>query len=68
MAKQSRSNRKRRARKEQKKLRAAMRGEGHVSKSRNPMVLGMILHCKGGKFRDRKKEQDRRACRGRVDI
>ncbi len=68
MAKASRSNRRRKARKEQRKEKAAQRGEGEALKVRNQLVLGMILHCKGGRFRDRKKERDRRLCRDRIDI
>ena len=35
-------------------------------KSRNYEVLFAILHCKGGRHPDRKKEAGRKACRQKV--
>ena len=66
MAKTSRKNRVRNARRKARALNASMRGEGEAPKSRNQMVLGMILHCKGSRFTDRKKQASKKACRGKV--
>jgi hypothetical protein len=64
MAKTARKNRKRNARRKERALRATMRGDGEASRPRNEIVLGMILHCKGGRFQDRKKKANKKACRG----
>ena len=66
MAKAARKNRARNARRKARALRATMRGEGQAPKARNEMVLGMILHCKAGRFTDRKKQANKKACRGKV--
>ena len=66
MAKTSRKNRQRNARRKARSLKAVMRGEGAAPKVRNTMVLGMILHCKGGRFQDRKKAANKKACRGKA--
>ena len=66
MAKTARKNRARNARRKARALNASMRGEGEGPKVRNQMVLGMILHCKGGRFKDRKKAANKKACRGKV--
>jgi len=64
MAKTSVKNRRRNARRKQRELRAAMRGEGSAPKSRNQVVLGMILRGQGsGNHGDAKKEASKRACR-----
>ena len=66
MAKTSAKNRRRNARRKQRELRAAMRGEGTAPKARNQIVLGMILRgAKGGNHGDARKEAARKACRGK---
>ncbi len=65
MAKTAKKNRRRNARRAKRELNAALRGEGSAPKSRNQMVLGMLLHCKGGRMTDRKKQASKKACRGR---
>ncbi len=65
MAKVSRKNRRRNARRKEREVRAALRGEGTAPKARNQIVLGMILNCKGGRMSDRKKAASKTACRGR---
>ena len=71
MAKKNRSAKAaRKARKARAAEKAAMRGEGSLSRGRNMIVLGMILTRKGGVMRgesgDARKERSRRACRGKV--
>ena len=64
MAKTSAKNRRRNARRKQRELRAAMRGEGSAPKVRNQVVLGMILRGQGaGNHGDAKKEASKKACR-----
>tara|TARA_B100000427_G_scaffold56695_1_gene44256 strand:+ start:261 stop:476 length:216 start_codon:yes stop_codon:yes gene_type:complete len=66
MAKTSAKNRRRNARRKQRELRAAMRGEATPSKVRNQVVLGMILRGQGaGNHGDARKEASRKACRGK---
>lgn len=66
MAKTSAKNRRRNARRKQRELRAAMRGEATPSKVRNQVVLGMILRGQGsGNHGDARKEANRKACRGK---
>lgn len=66
MAKASRKNRKRNARRKNRELRAAMRGEGSRPKVRNQVVLGMILRGQGsGNHGDARKEASKKACRGK---
>lgn len=66
MAKTSRKNRKRNARRRNRELRAAMRGDGPPVKVRNQIVRHMIEACKGGLMKDLKKEANRSACRTKV--
>tara|TARA_B100000085_G_scaffold235037_1_gene223089 strand:- start:147 stop:356 length:210 start_codon:yes stop_codon:yes gene_type:complete len=64
MAKTSAKNRRRNARRKQRELRAAMRGEAAPPKVRNQVVLGMILRGQGsGNHGDAKKEASKKACR-----
>ncbi len=64
MAKTSAKNRRRNARRKNRELRAAMRGEGSAPKVRNQVVLGMILRGQGsGSHGDAKKEASKKACR-----
>jgi hypothetical protein len=63
MAKTARKNRKRNARRETRKLRATMRGEGQRPKARNFDVLGLILRNGSGSHGDARKEQNKKACR-----
>lgn len=68
MAKTSPKNRRRNARRKKREQRAAMRGEGSGIKTRNVVVLGMILRGQGsGSHGDAKKEANRKACRGKWD-
>ena len=68
MAKTSAKNRRRNARRKQRELRAAMRGEGSATKVRNQVVLGMILRGQSsGSHGDSKKAANKKACRGKVD-
>ena len=66
MAKTARKNRKRNAKRRARELKAAMRGEGPSPKVRNVVVQEMIANCRAATFKDRKKEQKRRACRTKV--
>jgi len=66
MAKTSRKNRKRNARRKNRELRAAMRGEGKALKTRNLDMLGLILRNGSGSHGDARKEQSKTACRGKV--
>tara|TARA_B100001027_G_scaffold216954_1_gene195404 strand:+ start:500 stop:709 length:210 start_codon:yes stop_codon:yes gene_type:complete len=64
MAKTSAKNRRRNARRKNRELRAAMRGEGSAPKTRNQVVLGMILRGQGsGNHGDARKEASKKACR-----
>lgn len=66
MAKTSAKNRRRNARRKNRELKAAMRGEAAAPKVRNQVVLGMILRGQSsGNHGDAKKEANRRACRGK---
>ena len=63
MAKTSPKNRRRNARRKKRE-----RGEGSGIKTRNVVVLGMILRGQGsGSHGDAKKEANRKACRGKVE-
>lgn len=67
MAKKNRSAKAaRKARKARAAEKAAMRGEGVISRGRNHIVLGMILTRKGGSMGDARKERSKKACRGKV--
>jgi hypothetical protein len=66
MAKTNRKNRKRNARRANRKLRAAMRGEGGRVKTRNLDVLGLILRNGSGSHGDARKERSKKACRKKV--
>ena len=66
MAKTARKNRKRNARRRQRELKAAMRGDGPPVRVRNMLVVQMIENCKAATFQDRKKEKNRRVCRAKV--
>lgn len=66
MAKTARKNRARNARRKQRKLAAEMRGEGGSRKHRDLGVLMMHLRYANTQCTepDRKKREDKRACRG----
>lgn len=66
MAKTARKNRKRNARREERELRATMRGEGKRRKTRNLDMLGLILRNGSGSHGDARKERDKKACRRKV--
>tara|TARA_Y100000310_G_C20361760_1_gene659309 strand:- start:167 stop:382 length:216 start_codon:yes stop_codon:yes gene_type:complete len=66
MAKTARKNRKRNARREERELRATMRGEGKRRKTRNLDMLGLILRNGSGSHGDARKEQSKKACRKKV--
>ncbi len=66
MAKTARKNRKRNARRKARELRAAMRGDGQRAKSRNPMVVALILRNGSGSHGDARKAANKRACRSKV--
>jgi len=67
MAKTSPKNRRRNARRKNRERRAMMRGDRPLVKTRNAVVLGMILRGQGsGSHGDDKKEANRKACRGKV--
>jgi len=66
MAKTARKNRKRNARREDRELRASMRGEGKRVKVRNLDMLGLILRNGAGSHGDEKKRRNKNACRGKV--
>jgi len=66
MAKTARKNRKRNARRKDRELRAAMRGEGKRTKVRNLDMLGLILRNGSGSHGDEKKRRNKNACRGTV--
>lgn len=66
MAKTSRKNRKRNARRKEREMRAAMRGEGKALKARNLDVLGLILRNGSGSHGDARKERSKKACRRKV--
>lgn len=56
--------RKRKSMNHRRRLRALETAEvGAVS---NPAALALALHYRNGRHRDRRKEADRRACRGKV--
>jgi hypothetical protein len=67
MAKTARKNRQRNARREDRELRATMRGEGQRRKVRNLDVLGLILRNGAGSHGDEKKRRNKNACRGTVN-
>ena len=66
MAKTARKNRARNARRKQRKLAAEMRGDGDRRKHRDLGVLMMHLRYASTQCTepDRKKREDKRACRG----
>lgn len=66
MAKTARKNRKRNARRNQLKFRAAMRGEGERRKVRNLDVVGLILRNGSGSHGDERAKRNKNACRGAV--
>ena len=66
MARTARKNRKRNARRQDRELRAAMRGEGKRTKVRNLDMLGLILRNGSGSHGDEKKKRNKNACRGTV--
>jgi len=66
MAKTARKNRKRNARRKARELRATMRGDGQRAKSRNPMVVALILRNGSGSHGDARKAANKSACRGKV--
>ena len=68
MAKTARKNRQRNARRKARELRAAMRGEGKRSKTRNLDMLGLILRNGAGSHGDEKKARNKKACRGKVNV
>ena len=68
MAKTARKNRQRNARRKARELRAAMRGEGTRSKTRNLDMLGLILRNGAGSHGDEKKARNKKACRGKVNV
>ncbi len=66
MAKTSPKNRRRNARRKNRERRAMMRGVGSKLKTRNVIVLGMIIRGQGsGNHGDARKEENRTACRGK---
>jgi hypothetical protein len=68
MAKTSRKNRQRNARRKARELRAAMRGEGKPLKVRNLDVLGLILRNGAGSHGDERAKRNKQACRGKVRV
>jgi hypothetical protein len=66
MAKTARKNRTRNARRQDRELRATMRGEGKRRKVRNLDMLGLILRNGSGSHGDEKKKRNKKACRGKV--
>jgi|TARA_Y100000310_G_C20136759_1_gene558388 hypothetical protein len=66
MAKTARKNRQRNARRQDRELRASMRGEGKRTKTRNLDVLGLILRNGAGSHGDERKARSKKACRGKV--
>jgi hypothetical protein len=70
MAAQSSKSKSRKARRaERKRFNAAVRGDLQAPPARNLHVLGMIQGACGraGTHGDARKEQNRRACRGRIN-
>ena len=68
MAKTSPKNRRRNARRKNRERRAMMRGDCTSVKTRNVVVLSMILRGQGsGSHGDARKEENRTACRGKVE-
>ena len=68
MAKTSRKNRKRNARRKTRELRAAMRGDGKRVKVRNLDILGLILRNGAGSHGDERAKRNKGACRGKVQV
>jgi len=66
MAKRSRKQRRRFARKKGQEFKAAVRGEGKRPKARNPMVMALILRNGSGSHGDARKAASKVACRKKV--
>ncbi len=66
MAKRTSKQRRRLARKKSREFKAACRGEGKRLKTRNPMVVALILRNGSGSHGDAKKAASKKACRRKV--
>jgi len=66
MAKRTSAQRRRLARKKAKEFKAASRGEGKPRKTRNPMVVALILRNGSGSHGDARKAASKKACRKKV--
>ena len=66
MAKRTSKQRRRYARKKAREFKAASRGEGQRRKTRNPMVVALILRNGSGSHGDAKKAASKKACRKKV--